>query len=529
MTRKKLFAVFLIFMALFMTLELRLFYIMNDDFYTETAVYQSTYVRALVARRPDFFDCYGQPLTGNTTEVYAIAYPEDVSSYSILKYAVNVDEDWFTAQMQGGVPFLVRVTGNIPSSEPIRTVEWPVRYSDDRLASHVLGYLNYEGNGIAGLEAALDQYLISNISQLMMSVEVDALGRAVDPTSASIYTESDPYAGVWLTLDSEIQKLAEQAADAGFTRGSIIVLDVQTSEIRAMVSRPDFDPNDIAAALEADNGALFNRSVGAYSVGSIYKIVVGAAALEAGISSQFSYECHGEITVDGRTYRCFNHNAHGKVDSIDRALAVSCNGYFIALGQVMGGEPIYNMAVNMGLGKSVSLLDNYATAQGNLPTRSQLESSGELCNHCFGQGLLLATPLQVAAYTACVANGGIYRAPSLVRQIGDETLSLPEGRRAMSAQTASVLQNSLQYAVESGLMSSRRPQSTTAAGKTGTAQTGQYDESGREQVIVWFTGYFPAENPRYTITVMAEYERTGASGALPVFCSLADAMAEAGF
>lgn len=529
MTRKKLIAIFLLFIALFSVVELRLFYLMNDSIYTEAASLQGTYTRALAASRPNFYDRYGQPLTGQANQTYAVAYPGDLSSYNILKYTSEMTEEEFADQMQAGVPFLVPLTEALPASEPISTVEFPIRYSDTQLASHLLGYLNYEGNGASGLEAALNNYFTENTSKFMMSVDVDALGRALDPSSASFYTEGSSYAGVWLSLDSKIQALAEQAADNGFTRGAIVVLDAQTSEIAAILSRPDFDSNNIAAALEEDNGALFNRSMAAYNVGSIYKLVVGAAALEAGISPDFSYECRGFIEVNGRDYYCFNHTEHGRIDSMEQAFAVSCNGYFIELGQQVGAEPIYNMAAAMGLGKSVILSEHYSSAAGVLPTKSQLSDIGELCNHSFGQGLLMATPLQVAAYTACIAAGGTYRSPSLISRIGDGSFDLPEGRRIMSEQTAEILRGDLQYAMESGLMSSMHPQWTTAAGKTGTAQTGVYDVSGREQVIAWLTGWFPAENPRYVITVMVEHERTGASSALPVFCNLADAMSEQGF
>lgn len=521
MTRKKFLSVFVVLIAMFMGLEIRLFFLMNGSVYTEAAAMQGTYTKSISANRPDFYDRNGLAITGTAVRELAIVDPNDYSSYDILNYISDADTEQFYEQIKNGRPFTVPLDRPIPRNVPIDIFSVRSRYEDNGVAKHLIGYTNYENHGVSGLEYALDDYLYGNITETMMTIDVNARGRAIDGSSPMFYEQDNNNARVTLTLDREMQTAAEEVANEAFERGAIVILDAATFDVLAMVSRPDFLQNDVAAALEYDDGALLNRTLGAYNIGSVYKLIIAAAALEAGVPEDFSYTCSGEIEVNGQRYTCNNSKAHGEVD-LQGALTVSCNSYFIALGQYVGSEAIYNMAKSMGLGRPVSMLDSYSTATGYMPSIAQLNSNGELCNNSFGQGLLLASPLHVAAYTACIASGGIMRNVSIVQQIGDENIISRTEKRAMSPETAAIIARGMVGVVEDGTGMRGKPTFVTAAGKTGTAETGFYNENGTEKVNGWFTGWYPADNPQYIITIMTENAGSSSEGAAPAFRLLVD-------
>ena len=522
MTRKKLLSVFIVVMLLLTLAEFRIFYIMKSSPYTEASSQHGIYTTVVAVSRPDFYDCNGRLITGTAMATLAVANPRNLASYNILKYVNDPDEEAFRQRMSEGVPFLVRVDGEIPSSEPIMTLEIHDRYCGDTLATHLIGYLGYEGEGVSGLEYFYNDYLNANKTDTLMKFEVNARGTAIDPGDISFYENDNSDAGIVLTIDSDIQRIAERIAEEQFEKGCIVILDARTSEIRAMVSRPNFDQNDVAAVLDHDNGALINRALASYNVGSVYKIVVAAAALEASVSN-FSYECGGEIEVNGHTYTCIHSTAHGWVD-LERALTYSCNAYFIALGQYVGSETIRNMAAAMGIGKPVRIADNFYTTKGYLPTVAQMNAYGELCNHCFGQGMLLASPVHVAAYTACIANGGVMNSVSVIKQVGDGIVEKGPGKYVMSGHTAAEISKGMYSVVDIGSGVSGKPDLTTAAGKSGTAQTGRYYDDGTEKLTSWFTGWFPADDPRYIVTVMTDDHGYSSEIATPTFKLVADAI-----
>ncbi len=196
--------------------------------------------------------------------------------------------------------------------------------------------------------------------------------------------------------------------------------------MRACVSRPGYDPENISASLNAPDSPLLERAFQCYAVGSVFKPVLAAAALEAG-RADFVYTCPGWCAVDGRIFRCAGGIPHGEVD-LAGALEKSCNGYFIRLGQALGADAVRAMAEQLGFGQAIPLTDALHTAAGVLPEREALASSGAYANFCFGQGELLASPLQVAAMMNTIACGGICRTPLLLETtLGRDHRHTPHG------------------------------------------------------------------------------------------------------
>ena len=294
-----------------------------------------------------------------------------------------------------------------------------------------------------------------------------------------------------------------------------------------MVSLPDFSPNDLQSALKNPDSPLLNRAISAYSVGSVFKVVSAAAALESGVSPGTTFTCTGGIEVSGGVFHCYNGKAHGTLD-MQGAIAQSCNTYFVRLMQQVPNETFLSMAKSLGFGQSLTLAPGYASAAGSLPEKDELLVPRALANFSFGQGVLTATPVQIAGLMNAVASGGLYTPPGLVQGLVDENLRYveaakqPEAVRVMSQDTAARLRQFMGVAVEDGTAKKGKPVLGGAGVKTGTAQTGQF-EGSKEIVQGWYTGFFPLESPRYSIVVLSENAQ-GASDGAPVFQEIANAL-----
>lgn len=396
-----------------------------------------------------------------------------------------------------------------------------------QLAVHLLGYQNGDGTGVCGLEGAYDQELAAAGETVQVRYQVNAVGESVEGTGAQIQGSSrPPQKGLVLTLDRRMQKIVQQVGTEQIDRGAIVVMDVDSGAITASASFPQYDPYHLEEALHAPDSPMLNRALMPYCVGSSFKLAVAAAALESGISPDFSVDCVGGITVRQRIFYCHNRAGHRQTD-LQRAIEHSCNPYFIRLGQKVGAEKILGMAKALGFGQETSLAPGITALAGTLPQRSDLSNLYELANFSFGQGKLTATPVQVAAMVSAIANGGRAVVPYLVEGSTQDGRTVePIVRTApvqvFSERTASILKNGMIGVVEEGSATMAKPKSGGAGGKTASAQTGSYDEQGEEIVHAWFAGFFPAQSPRYAVVVLIEGGEYGGSVASPLFRQIAD-------
>ena len=299
-------------------------------------------------------------------------------------------------------------------------------------------------------------------------------------------------------IAKELQKgypVLEPVATKADTNNIVImertVLDVPTGEVRAVYSAP------------AD---YYNRALSAYAVGSVFKLIVAAAALEADL--QPVYTCKGEIKVGDTVYRCQNGRVHGR-QTMEQALAHSCNCYFVQLAQKLGAGRLYQMGLDFGFGAPVALYKDFQSAAGRLPSLSVLASPGQLALLGFGQGKLTDTPLHFARCVAAIAAGGGYCSPDLTGK------GTAKPRRVMQAGHAKTLLAYMRTVVAAGTGSSADYHGRSA-GKTATAQSGRYVQ-GREVLNTYFAGVYPFDHPRYAIVVMRENGTSGAADCCPVF------------
>ena len=524
---KRVIAMFFALMLSLGLLFVRILSISQSE-YAQAAVRNNTRTITVGSARGTFYDCNGLPLVNSEKRYVALLKPTPEALSAIEPYVDAEELSGIREKMSKGYPVSVHVDTDAIDCSDITVVEAKVRYTQRQPAVHLIGHLDGAGEkGETGLEKSFDEWLQMPESDLRVSFSIDAQGRLLSGEQPAVERSGyDSPKGVRLTIDKRIQMLAEESlSHSSIERGAVVVLEAATGKIRAMASCPAFDPNDIAESLNDADSPLINRALTPYAVGSVFKPVVAAAALEAGLSSSLSYTCTGAITQGKTVFHCHELGGHGTID-MEEAMEVSCNPYFINLASKLEPEQIVEMADRLGFGTATALADNLSAPAGSLPRAEELNSPAAVANFAFGQGTLMATPLQLASLYACIANDGGYQKAMLIEGLVDDEGNLLEEAeiqpplQAMSVSTAHTIQRFLIQTVEEGSGRHAKPEGGTAAGKTATAQTGWYDGE-REILHTWFAGYFPAEEPEYAIVVLKEDGSSGATDGAPVFKAMA--------
>lgn len=369
--------------------------------------------------------------------------------------------------------------------------------------AHVVGYSDPRF-GKAGLEAAWNRHLLG-------MVQGTALTRVLYGAVGWSWSGWDAVT----TLDARLQEAA--AASLAGRKGALVAVDPRNGAVLAMVSQPGYDPAKLPVYLESDaeDGALFNRATqGQYPPGSIFKIVVMAAALESGVVEPGRlFEDRGSIVIDGRRIENASGTAFGKI-AIDEALAYSSNVVFAELARRLDPRALYDYAARLGLGRRPDV--EIPAAGGRLPRPEELQGAIVRAEVGIGQGPLLVTPLQMALATAAVANGGWRVHPTLLlawrSPAGEEKRFLPpEPQRVLSAGTAHVIKEAMIAAASWGTAKgASRPGDGVVAGKTGTAENPHGDPHA------WFVGFYPAHAPKVAVAIVVENGGWASTAAVPI-------------
>lgn len=467
------------------------------------------------------YDKNMNPLVNRKKVYKAVVIPNPESISKIRKYVV--DKEKFSENIKTGKPFVCKVTENNFESDDIYVFEIPLRYSDDDLAVHITGYTS-DGSGVCGIEKTYDPVLRGNGKDVEITFSSDAQGGVLRGRDISV-SDENVESGVVLTLDSDIQKICEEVC-GNVKKGAAVVMDVKSGDILAMASFPLYKRSEISKALENEDSPLLNRALCAYSVGSVFKLVTCAAAHELGTDKNFMYECDGKITIDGSDFHCHNLDGHGKQD-VSKALVNSCNPFFIELGKRIDSDYFLKTAMRFGFGREIVLSGDILSDSGTLPSLSDIEKSGEKANFSFGQGKLTATPLQVAQFTCAIANGGNMPAAKVIKGYTSDGKTIKNRKKdisaeVMSKETSLYLRSLMKDVVYKNDETKAKPFYTSAGVKTSTAQTGRFDLNGKELNNAWLTGFFPANNPEYAVTVLVEDADSGNKDAAPLFRKIAD-------
>lgn len=477
--------------------------------------------------RGDILDCNGEKLVSTDYDNVVAAKPTYKALAELEKVLDSQTCSDIEKRMQKGNAVSVNIGKlEITQNSDAVILKSYKRNSVNQPARHIIGYLNGEGRGVTGIEKSFDNILHTGKS-LTASFGADVYGRVLSGTRIEIKNSTLKTSSVTLTIDKQIQTAVENALDISDVEcGGAVVVDIATGAIRAMASRPDFEPQNIADYLKDENAPLVNRALGAYAVGSVFKVAVTVAAIESGID-EFCYNCKGSTEVDGVTFNCNNKTEHGELN-ITNALECSCNTFFIELARKTGPERILETASLLGFGQETRLADGIVSKSGILPSVGKLSSSGALANFSFGQGEFTATLLQLATMMSAVAGTGRYVSPYIVEKVTDpdgnviQSHEKPFPVTAMSEKTARRLNVMLTSVVDNGnAQKARLKNGIPAAGKTATAQTGTFT-NGEEAYNTWFAGFFPADNPRYTVVILKERGESGATDCAPVFKRIAD-------
>ncbi|HUP66215.1 MAG TPA: penicillin-binding protein [Thermoanaerobaculia bacterium] len=425
------------------------------------------------------------------------------------------------------------------TAELVRALEIPGIYFLDEhrrsypkgtLASNLLGFVSIDGGGLAGIEHSFDRHargrsgkatILRDARRGMYLVGGDGVNSSVDGND------------VVLTIDEVIQFIAERALRRAVEEwrapaGSVVVMDPRDGSILALASWPTFDPNDFR---HTSASSWRNRPVqDLYEPGSTFKIVAAAAAIEEGIVTPSQIVDCGDGSIQIADVRIREHDGlkFGMIP-FETVMAKSSNVGTIKVATSLGPRRFYSWVRKFGFGSRTGVsLPGEADGILRPPERWSLLSNAVIS---IGQEIAV-TPLQLAAATAAVANGGILHEPRIVERVVDPKDNVvwqpaaPSGQRIMTERTSAILNEILKSVVSNGTGRSAAPSEHVAAGKTGTAQKpvrGGYHPS---KTIASFTGYAPADRPRLVILVVIDEPHGGANGgvaATPVFREIADA------
>ncbi len=428
-------------------------------------------------------------------------------------------------------------------------------YPRGEVAAHVVGWIaplpaeqldiyrsrGYRGDemvGVAGLEGWGEEYLAGQHGGTLSIItangeEVAELGHREPAPGRSIYT----------TLDRDLQEEVQEIF--GGRKGAIVVLDVDSGAVRALVSGPSFDPNifvgptgnaERSEVMADPRHPLINRALqGTYPTGSVFKIVTMSAGMEEGGMDplQTSFNCPGYWDGLGRGARkyCWKADGHGLI-ALQDGLSASCNVLFYNVGKALhelDPAALPQFGTDFGLG-GMTGLEGLVEEAGLMPSPAWKEDAlgtvwypGDTVNLAIGQGYLRATPLQVARMMAAVANGGTLYRPFIVERIESgqyhpEEVTDPEavGTLPISQAHLAALQKGLLGVTSNetiGTASHRfKGLSIPVAGKTGTAEAGGADAEPHS----WFAAYAPADEPEIALIVLAENAGEGSTVAAPL-------------
>ncbi|MFN7161072.1 MAG: peptidoglycan D,D-transpeptidase FtsI family protein [Candidatus Gracilibacteria bacterium] len=464
----------------------------------------------------------------------------------------------------------------------IKTENWRY-YPEENLASPVIGFVNFEKTGVYGIEEEFDNQLRGTDGEFKL--KSDPMGRFIaTDLKADELKPKENGIDIYLTLDRVLQKKVEEllekkVQDTKANSGQVIVIDPFTGNIVAMAQHPNFNPNtysdvyatepisydpgkgipmfykdDKGQMILVDEygkstipagaeraaytnkfgpGAYFDKPVqGTYEPGSIFKPIVMAAAIDAGeVTPQTRYMDKGELKVDEFTIHNVSEKCLGYQNMIN-VLNYSCNIGMSFIAKQLGKALIYKYITEFGFGSRTDI--ELPNESKGIVTHFDTWSDAKLFNAAFGQGLTV-TPLQMAQAYSALANGGILISPRIIDKIvhpsgKEEKRKVQYIKRVISKETADTVAAMLTSVVENGGSKVVKTDGYFVAGKTGTAQIagrGGYEPDEVGNTNGSFSGFFPADKPRYVIIVVIERPRSSKwadSTAAPLFKEITDFM-----
>lgn len=388
-------------------------------------------------------------------------------------------------------------------------------YPFDNIFAHAVGYAS---NGKMGVESLGNYYLINSNEPLSKKVSDDLAGTKYE--GDSIYT----------TLDVDLQQTAYNAL--GVYKGAIVVTEPSTGKILAMVSKPDFNPNDIEniwddLVADTESSVLLNRvTQGMYPPGSTFKIVTALEYMRENPDSYGNYyfSCSGSFKSGEDKINCYHGTSHGAVD-FSQSFAKSCNSSFANIGLGLDKSAFAKTLNGLLFNSELPLKSAYSESR---VTIEEGMSDAEMMQVSIGQGTTQISPMHLNMITCAIANNGKLMKPYIVDRVENSEGSVMKQFNAssygslMTETEAQALTGLMEEVVKSGTGRKLSGLSYTAAGKTGSAEYNTVKGDSH----AWFTGFAPAENPQICVTIIVEGAGSGSDFAVPVAKRIFDAYFE---
>jgi penicillin-binding protein 2 len=555
-------------------LSLHLFRLQVVDYGEYKTLSERNRIRPVILEAPRgvILDRYGRELVSNRLAFDCYLIPQESKEYlddvlarlgAILAESKESLEATYRARKTGAFT-PVAVAEDIPKETAIQIEEAsdalpgvfvktrPVRqYNIGKAGAHVLGYVgpvssveykDLKGYGYrmvdllgkTGIEKAYESYLKGKNGAVQY--ETDSRGRLLRVLSIQEPEEGKP---LQLTIDMDLQLLTTGLLEG--LSGAVVVMDLETGGILALVSSPAFDPGIFGrprerearrAAFADPQKPLINRAIaGLYPPGSTFKIVTAHAALKAGkITEHTDFFCPGYFMMGRHRFNCWRREGHGRQNVVE-GLEHSCNVFFYNTGSRLDVSVLASEARDFGLGQK-SDIDLPGEKGGLVPTREWKRKAlrqewygGETVIFAIGQGYLLVTPLQIMRAAAVAALNGYLVPPHLARKIGDVEVEPKRARKIATGKYMAKIREGLLRVVQSPTGTGQRAKSAAVevSGKTGTAQA----TSGPDHA--WFVGYAPSPAPSASVVVFIEHGGKGGVSAAKVAGQTLTWMAENGY
>ncbi|MBI4757619.1 MAG: penicillin-binding protein 2 [Chloroflexi bacterium] len=489
------------------------------------AVQEHSLEQPIPPRRGEIMDARGHLLATNLPAEAVFMSPNQISKKNrakvveVLASTLGLPAAEVDAKIGDGQSFYVSVKRRVPLEVTQRLRETIEKekllgvyfepetiriYPQEALAAQLIGFANYENQGMYGVEGYYNELLRGKPGLLV--AEKDTFGGELSIGYRQL-TPPEDGASVVLTIDRPVQNFIERTLkkaleDNKAPTGTIIVLDPRTSAIIAMASWPTYDPNKFTTTKPE---MMVNPAVSSqYEPGSVFKLVTMSAGLDArAVTPETTLNCKGYVEVNGVLIWTWNKAAHG-VENMTQVLQRSCNVGAVFVSQALGRERFYKYVRAFGFGDNSGV-----DLQGEVPGFVRPYDNDRdwrmiyMANNTFGQGIAV-TPLQMLNAAAAIANNGKLMRPHIVERVikGDQNVYVQPTvvRQVISPSTSATMRDMMVNVVEKEAKGAQVP-GYRIAGKTGTAQIPKFGGYEPDQTIVSFIGFAPADDPKFIVLV----------------------------
>ena len=323
------------------------------------------------------------------------------------------------------------------------------------------------------------------------------------------------------TLDTKLQKVAYDSL--GVYRGAIVVMEPKTGRILALVSKPDFNPNNIDSIWEnlitdANSSVLLNRvTQGLYPPGSTFKIITALEFIRENPTTfqNYTYQCNSQYREGKDVINCYHGTSHGSED-LFKSFAKSCNASFANIGSQLDKNSFEKTLEDLLFHCELPLKVEYSKSSINM---SDETTTSDLLQSAIGQGKTQITPMHLALITSSIANRGTLMKPYFVEKVissnGGVVKQYGKNNKygeLMTTEEAQILTELLTEVVQTGTGTKLKSLSYQAAGKTGSAEY----NNNKNDSHAWFTGFAPADDPQIVVTIIIEGAGSGGDYAVPI-------------